>query len=530
VRHELIPLLETYNPNFRHAARRMAEVVARRFRAIAAAGGAEAWPAVVRSETAQAIVYDLTALRQLPLGLQRSLLREGIHRLRFSLRDIDWQHVEDALRVIRSARVGARAVLPRGLALTLGYDEATLAAEGYEPPLTEERPRLMDGALSVPVPGTLPLPDTAWQLTTRVVERDALAERWRNNPDPYTAYLDFARHPGPAGSARAARGGLVPAVGAATQAAPERFHDQCQGSPARARHAALAGGGRRHRVGGGLADRLALCHHPADAPGVGCPDGEVYPMSEALPVVRLKRGRYKSVLNRHPWIFSGSISSVHGSPVPGAVVDVHDQEGGFLARGYYNPHSQITVRILTWNESEPIDRDFWRRRLQASIARRGPLLESTETTAYRLAFAESDGLPGLIVDRYGEWVVLQSLTYGIEPWKTTLADLLVELTHARGVYERSDVDVRAQERLESVTGDLAGERVAERVIVSENGLRFQVDIAGRAQDRLLPGSARQPPQDRALLRRQAGAERVFVHGRVCRVCRPRRGRRRHQCG
>lgn len=201
-------------------------------------------------------------------------------------------------------------------------------------------------------------------------------------------------------------------------------------------------------------------------------------MSEALPVVRLKRGRYKSVLSRHPWIFSGSISSVHGSPVPGAVVDVHDQEGGFLARGYYNPHSQITVRILTWNESEPIDRDFWRRRLQASIARRGPLLESTETTAYRLAFAESDGLPGLIVDRYGEWVVLQSLTYGIEPWKTTLADLLVELTHARGVYERSDVDVRAQERLESVTGDLAGERVAERVIVSENGLRFQVDIAG----------------------------------------------------
>ncbi|NLG48790.1 MAG: tRNA lysidine(34) synthetase TilS [Chloroflexi bacterium] len=191
VRHELIPLLETYNPNFRHAARRMAEVVAADFELLRQQA-AEAWPAVVRSETAQAIVYDLTALRQLPLGLQRSLLREGIHRLRFSLRDIDWQHVEDALRVIRSARVGARAVLPRGLALTLGYDEATLAAEGYEPPLTEERPRLMDGALSVPVPGTLPLPDTAWQLTTRVVERDALAERWRNNPDPYTAYLDFA--------------------------------------------------------------------------------------------------------------------------------------------------------------------------------------------------------------------------------------------------------------------------------------------------------------------------------------------------
>ena len=201
-------------------------------------------------------------------------------------------------------------------------------------------------------------------------------------------------------------------------------------------------------------------------------------MSESLSAVRLKRGRIKSVLNRHPWIFSGSISSVHGSHAPGAVVNVHDQEGKFLARGYYNPHSQITVRILTWEEDEPINRDFWRRRLQASLARRAPLLASTETTAYRLAFAESDGLPGLIVDRYGEWVVLQSLTYGIEPWKTTLADLLVELLHVRGVYERSDVDVRSQERLEPVTGLLAGETPTEKVIASENGLQFQVDLAG----------------------------------------------------
>jgi len=191
VRHELIPLLETYNPNFRYAVRRMAQVVAADFELLRQQV-ADAWPTVVRSETEEAIIYDLAAFRQLPLGLQRSLLREGIHRLRFSLRNIDWQHVEDALRVVQSARVGAQAVLPRGLVLTLGYDAATLAAEGYEPPLAEERPRLVEGALSVPLPGTLPLPDTAWQLTTRVVERDELAECWRVNPDPYTAYLDLA--------------------------------------------------------------------------------------------------------------------------------------------------------------------------------------------------------------------------------------------------------------------------------------------------------------------------------------------------
>ena len=201
-------------------------------------------------------------------------------------------------------------------------------------------------------------------------------------------------------------------------------------------------------------------------------------MSESLPAIRLKQGRIKSVLNRHPWIFSGSISSVHGSPEPGAIVDIHDQQGKFLARGYYNPHSQISVRILTWNENEPINRHFWQRRLLASIARRAPLLESTDTTAYRLAFAESDGLPGLIVDRYGDRLVLQSLTYGIEPWKTTLADLLIEILHVRGVYERSDVDVRSQEQLGSIVGELAGEPLAESVIISENGLQFQVDIAG----------------------------------------------------
>lgn len=192
-------------------------------------------------------------------------------------------------------------------------------------------------------------------------------------------------------------------------------------------------------------------------------------------IVRLKPGREKAARNRHPWIFSGAIGNVRGSPAPSDIVEVQDSAGQFLARGYYNPHSQITVRLLTWDEEEMIDRTFWQRRLQASLARRASLAGS-EDTAYRLAFAESDGLPGLVVDRYGDWVVLQILTLGLEPWRETLVDLLSEMMRPRGIYERSDVDVRSQEGLKQVVGTLAGETPAESITILEHGLRFGVDV------------------------------------------------------
>ncbi len=150
-------------------------------------------------------------------------------------------------------------------------------------------------------------------------------------------------------------------------------------------------------------------------------------MPERLPIVRLKPDKEKSVRHRHPWIFSGAIARVEGAPAPGASVDVYSAKGEFLARGYYNPHSQITVRLLTWDADEEIGRAFWRKRLQAAMARRAAGADDPQTNAYRLAFAESDGLPGLIVDRYGDWLVLQALTVGIEAWKPTLTELLMEL-------------------------------------------------------------------------------------------------------
>jgi len=192
--------------------------------------------------------------------------------------------------------------------------------------------------------------------------------------------------------------------------------------------------------------------------------------------VWLKPGRDKSVRNRHPWVFSGAVERVEGAPRGGDVVAVCDHEGKHIATGYYNERSQISVRVLSWQPGEAVDASWWRHALMASIARREALAMSADTDAYRLVNAESDGLPGLVVDRYGDWLVLQALTLGVERWKATLAGLLTELLGPRGVYERSDADVRKHEGLGPATGCLAGETPPERLLISEDGLRFAVDV------------------------------------------------------
>ena len=197
-----------------------------------------------------------------------------------------------------------------------------------------------------------------------------------------------------------------------------------------------------------------------------------------MSVIRLKPGREKPVRNRHPWIFSGAVRGVRGDPQPGEVVGVQDGAGAWLARGYYNPRSQIVVRLLTWDADEVIDEAFWRRRLQAAMARRQALRLDEATTAYRLVYAESDGLPGLIVDRYGDWLVIQLLTLGLEPWRETLVALLADLISPRGIYERSDVDVREHEGLSPRAGLLYGESPPPQMEIREHGLRFGVDLVG----------------------------------------------------
>jgi len=193
--------------------------------------------------------------------------------------------------------------------------------------------------------------------------------------------------------------------------------------------------------------------------------------------VILKPGRDKPVRQHHPWIFSGAVARVKGDAANGDVMDVVSSDGTWLARGTINRKSQIVVRLLTWKEDEAIDEAFWHSRLERAIAGRETLREASsgDTTAYRLVSAESDGLPGLIVDRYGDWLVTQFLTLGVERWKKEIVGQLGKLS-SRGVYDRSDVEVRAKEGLPQTTGVLAGDEPPDLVEIRENGLRFLVDV------------------------------------------------------
>lgn len=191
----------------------------------------------------------------------------------------------------------------------------------------------------------------------------------------------------------------------------------------------------------------------------------------------LKAGREKPVRQRHPWVFSGAIGRVEGQPKPGDLVLVAESHGRALASAYYNPHSQIRARILSWDVDEAIDAAFWQRRLTRAIAARQLLALEPHTTAYRLVNAEADGLPGLVVDRYGRSLVMQCLTLGIDRRKTLLAELLAGLAQPDGILERSDVDVRRKEGLPLATGLLWGVNPPDTVEILENGLRFQVQLA-----------------------------------------------------
>ncbi len=197
-----------------------------------------------------------------------------------------------------------------------------------------------------------------------------------------------------------------------------------------------------------------------------------------MPQIIIRRDREKPVIQQHPWIFSGAIQEVRGEPAPGDIVDVISTKGRFLARGYWNQKSQIQVRILTWQD-EPIDDDWWRRMIQQAIAARSSDLPSDmpDKMAKRLINAESDWLPGLIVDRYADFLVLQALTMGIDRRKHDIARLLHELLpEIKGIYERSDVDVRGKEGLKPETGLLWGEEPPEYIEIQESGSKFRVDV------------------------------------------------------
>jgi len=188
----------------------------------------------------------------------------------------------------------------------------------------------------------------------------------------------------------------------------------------------------------------------------------------------LKPGREKSLRHRHPWIFSGAVARVEGEPASGDTVTVTAQDGAFLARAAWSAESQICARAWTFDALEQVNQDFMRRRLQAALARRA--LMPSGSDAMRLVHGESDGLPGLVADRYGDTIVVQILSAGAERWRPFWGPALVELTGARSVYERSDVEVRSLEGLAAQTGPLVG-AAPKSVRITEDGIAYDVDVA-----------------------------------------------------
>jgi 23S rRNA (cytosine1962-C5)-methyltransferase len=201
-------------------------------------------------------------------------------------------------------------------------------------------------------------------------------------------------------------------------------------------------------------------------------------------IVVLKHGRDKPVRNRHPWIFSGAIQRIEGEAQDGDLVRVVDGRGEYLATGYLNRRSQIVVRLLTWDVNEPVEAEFWRRRLERAIAGRASLTRDPATNAYRLVHAEADGLPGLVVDRYADWLVVQCLTMGIAQRRDEIVALLADASNfpghglltPAGVYSRDDAAVRRKEGLPLESGPVWGAEPPDLVEIAEHGRRFLVDL------------------------------------------------------
>ena len=190
-----------------------------------------------------------------------------------------------------------------------------------------------------------------------------------------------------------------------------------------------------------------------------------------MATVTLRKTRETRVRGGHPWIYASEIEKVDGAFENGDIVDVADFRGKFIGRGFYNPQSQISLRILTRND-ESCDRGFFARRIQDAWDYRKLLCDPMSC---RLIYSESDFLPGLVVDKFADVLVLQSLSLGIERIKGMLCDLLMEIVQPSGIWERSDVPVRRLEGLEQTTGLLRGE-VPDEVDMVENGIHFLVDV------------------------------------------------------
>jgi 23S rRNA (cytosine1962-C5)-methyltransferase len=193
-------------------------------------------------------------------------------------------------------------------------------------------------------------------------------------------------------------------------------------------------------------------------------------------MIVLKRGREKSLKRRHPWIFSGAIERVEGKPASGDTIEVRSADGQPLALAAWSPQSQIRARAWTFDPAARVEESFFRSRIERALALRSMLPAQQHTNALRLVHGESDGMPGLVVDRYADVLVAQFLSAGVERWREPILDALAGLTGCEAIYERSDAEVRAIEGLPPRAGFVRGNRDARRCPIVEYGLNFRVDV------------------------------------------------------
>jgi 23S rRNA (cytosine1962-C5)-methyltransferase len=193
--------------------------------------------------------------------------------------------------------------------------------------------------------------------------------------------------------------------------------------------------------------------------------------------VRLKKGKEKAVRQLHPWVFSGAIDQIKGKPQNGDIILVNDSNNEFLAYGFFNMQSRVAVRLLEWDLETDINEEWWRKKIRIAVKHRLEL-HSNRTNTYRLIFSEADYLPGLIVDRYADFLSVQILTSGVERIKPLVLDELQILLKPKGIFDRSDASARAHEGMEASSGGvLLGSEPPEFVDVKENGIVYQVNIA-----------------------------------------------------
>jgi len=189
--------------------------------------------------------------------------------------------------------------------------------------------------------------------------------------------------------------------------------------------------------------------------------------------IRIRAGKERSLQRRHPWVFEGSVAG--GKADSGETVRVESEDGRFLAWAAYSPQSSIRLRAWSFDEAERIDAAFFARRIAAAVASRARLPVASD--GVRLVHGEADGLPGLVVDRYGELLSAQFLSSGAERWKPTIADALLKTTGASALYERSDTSSRQREGLSPVTGWLRGDAPSTDITIREHEWRLGLDVA-----------------------------------------------------